>query len=281
MKHLSDVISQPSLITHLTGASNYTWVHFRNGATLLLSKSLSSFEELLPAFVRVHKTALVNPKFVDQIQSPPRTKAPGAVGIQGGIILPVSRRRWNEVVDALQQHTQLENTEIKKPVSAVRTTGEPITITGQLKGESALPNRQIFAVIKDDVKSVLLRQILEEKWPHCTVRFFVNSASLTDHISHTALRELPALVLLDVRTVGWAGLSALEYIKTDKRLRLIPTVLFINGHLGNDVEVCYAAGANSVVSQPTDYAEFTQAVERICQYWLTFAALPSTEPVRA
>lgn len=280
MKHLSDVISQPSLITHLTGASNYTWVHFRNGATLLLSKSLSSFEELLPAFVRVHKTALVNPKFVDQVQSPPRTKAPGAVGIQGGIMLPVSRRRWNEVVDALQQHSQLESAEFKKPIQPVRRTGEPVTVINQAPGKSVLPNRQIFAVIKDDVKSVLLRQILEEKWPHCSVRFFVNGASLTDHIAHTAHRDLPALVLLDVRTVGWAGLSALEYIKTDKRLRLIPTVLFINGHLGNDVEVCYAAGANSVVSQPTDYQEFSQAVERICQYWLTFAALPSAEPVR-
>jgi CheY-like chemotaxis protein len=281
MKHLSDVISQPSLITHLTGASNYTWVHFRNGATLLLSKSLSSFEELLPAFVRVHKTALVNPKFVDQIQSPPRTKAPGTVGMQGGIILPVSRRRWNEVVEALQQHTQLESTGLKKVVNPTRRNNDAVPVALPAPEVLNQPNRQIFAVIKDDVKSVLLRQILEEKWPHCTVRFFVNGASLTDHIAHTAHRELPALVLLDVRTVGWAGLSALEYIKTDKRLRLIPTVLFINGHLGNDVEVCYAAGANSVVSQPTDYAEFTQAVERICQYWLAFAALPSTEPVRA
>lgn len=285
MKHVSEVINQPSLITHLTGASNYTWVHFNNGTNLLLSKSLASFEGLLPSFVRVHKTALVNPRHVHAVQSPPRSKASGAVSIKGGIVLPVSRRRWNEVAGALQQHIQPG----KAPVARI---ARPEKVDGKLNQEVAKrearlttptiysTDRQVFAVIKDVAKGVLLQQLLAEKWPNCAVRFFANSAALTDHVAHAGLRELPALIMLDIRTADWAGLSALEHIKTDKRLRLIPTVLFVSGSTGNTVEVCYAAGANSVVTHPADNAEFLRTAERICQYWLTFAALPATQHVR-
>lgn len=279
MKHINDVVSHPALITHLTGASNYTWVHFRNGATLLLSKPLSSFEQHLPTFVRVHKTALVNPTYAERVQSPPRTKMPGSVTLQGGAVLPISRRRWREVADALQPHIRLEDSEFTRLTTARKVAAEPTRgraerETSQPKHLIDVPNRQVYAVIRDDVKSLLLQQILEEKWPHCTVRFFASGASLIDQLERTMPKCLPSLVLLDVRAVGWAGLSTLEHLKTDKRLRLIPTVLFISDQAGNDIEMCYAAGANSVISQVSDYPAFAEAVERICQYWLTFAALP-------
>ncbi|MFD2569590.1 response regulator transcription factor [Spirosoma soli] len=278
MKHINDVVSHQALITHLTGASNYTWLHFRNGSTLLLSKPLSSFEALLTEFVRVHKTALVNPKYVHQIKSPLRTKTPGAIIMQGGAQLPVSRRRWNQVADTLAMRG-LENSEftrLNSPglVNKMPMRGQAEQETKQAKHLINPPSRQVCAIIRDDVKSLLLRQILEEKWPNCNVRFFASGATLTDHIGHMAFSELPALVLLDVRAVGWSGLSTLEYIKTDKQLRVIPTVVFINGQSGNDIEICYAAGANSVIPQIADNNEFAKIVERVCQYWLSFAELP-------
>lgn len=283
MKHINEVISHPGQITHLTGASNYTWVHFRDGATVLLSKPLSYFEEYLPDFVRVHKVAIVNPHYIHQIQSPPRAKTPGSVTLQNGVVLPVSRRRWPDVTDALDRLTRLENSTFTQLINGNKeeigstTRGRVVQEIGVPQQLIAPPTRQVYAVIKDDVKSLLLQQILEEKWPHCTVRFFANGASLIDHIS---LREPPALVLLDVRTVGWNGLNALENLKSDKRLRAIPAVVFINNQSGNDVEVCYAAGANSVISQAGSYEEFKNTVERICQYWLNFAALPTARPLR-
>ncbi|QJW89029.1 response regulator [Spirosoma taeanense] len=283
MKHINEVISRPSQITHLTGASNYTWVHFRDGATVLLSKPLSYFEEYLPDFVRVHKVAMVNPHYIQQIQSPPRAKTPGSVTLQNGVVLPVSRRRWPDVTDALDRLTRLENSEFTQLANNQRGVGE--SLRGRVEQETGVPSqlitppsRQVYAVIKDDVKSLLLQQILQEKWPQCTVRFFANGSSLIDHI---ALREPPALVLLDIRTVGWNGLNALEELKRDKRLRAIPTVVFISNQSGNDVEVCYATGANSVISQTGSHEEFKNAVERICQYWLNFAALPIARSLRA
>ncbi len=203
--------------------------------------------------------------------------------MQGVAVLPVSRRRWSQVSDILLMHQSLENSEFTRLINS--QGGNKLPVRGQaerpieqMKHLIGSPIRQVCAVIKDDVKSLLLQQILEEKWPQCTVRFFANGASLTEHIARTASHELPSLVLLDIRSVGRVGLGlgTLEYIKSDKRLRIIPTVVFISGQTGNDIEMCYAAGANSVVSQLEDYETFTEVVERICQYWLSFAALPMT-----
>ncbi|GAB3548951.1 response regulator transcription factor [Spirosoma fluminis] len=275
MKHINEVVNHQGSITHLTGASNYTWLHFRNGGTMLLSKPLSSFEILLPAFIRVHKTALVNPKYVHQIKSPARTKTPGSITMQGGAILPISRRRWSQVADSLLEHSEFTQIVTTRSAADEPQYGQSEYNAGVAKQVVTVPNQQVYAMIKDDVKSVLIRQLLEEKWPHCTVRFFANGAGLTDYVSQTASQQLPAMVLLDVRSVNWAGLGTLEQLKSNKQLRMIPTVVFINDQSGNDIEVCYAAGANSVIPQMADNDEFAKVIERICQYWLSFAALPT------
>lgn len=276
MKHINEVVNHQGLITHLTGASNYTWLHFRNGGTMLLSKPLSSFEALLPAFIRVHKTALVNPKYVHQIKSPARTKTPGSITMQGGAVLPISRRRWNLVADSLLESSEFTQIVAARPVGDASMRGQAEQNIPMVNQVITTPNQEVCAMIKDDVKSVLIRQVLEEKWPHCTVRFFSSGTGLTDYVSQMGSQYLPSLVLLDVRSVSWSGLNTLEYIKNNKRLRIIPTVVFINGHCGNDVEACYAAGANSVIPQMADNEDFAKVIERICQYWLSFASLPVT-----
>jgi DNA-binding LytR/AlgR family response regulator len=84
-------------ITHLTGASNYTWIHFWNGEKQLAARIISDFETQLPRFLRVHKTVLVNPAYVTSWQPPVTSKKPGSITLQADILLPVSRRRWTAV----------------------------------------------------------------------------------------------------------------------------------------------------------------------------------------
>ena len=79
---ISDLIRQPDLLSYLTGANNYTWVQFRSGKRVLLSKSLTYFADQLPNFVRIHKTALINPACVVDLQPPPRPKMAAAVQMQ-------------------------------------------------------------------------------------------------------------------------------------------------------------------------------------------------------
>lgn len=93
MPFITQLLEHPSLLAYFSGTNNYTWLQFRNGERRLLAKPLTYFEERLPAFIRVHKTALVNPSCVTGVQHPARTKMPGYVQMYDGAELPVSRRR--------------------------------------------------------------------------------------------------------------------------------------------------------------------------------------------
>lgn len=85
------------LITHLTGENNYVWVHYQDGRRILYSRPLVYCEGVFAAFIRVHKTALINPRFVSKWDLPGNQRDNGLVTLQGGICLPVSRRRLNSI----------------------------------------------------------------------------------------------------------------------------------------------------------------------------------------
>lgn len=54
-------------IVRLQGFGNYTWLHRHNKKSLLATKSLIWFEQLLPDFVRASKSDLVNPSFIQSL----------------------------------------------------------------------------------------------------------------------------------------------------------------------------------------------------------------------
>lgn len=80
---------ESTAITHLEGKVNYTRVHRECGRIEMVSYSLKRFEESLsdnPSFVRIHKSFLVNRKFIQEIM-------PLKVVMLSGLELPLARRR--------------------------------------------------------------------------------------------------------------------------------------------------------------------------------------------
>ncbi len=77
-------------IVWLEGDANYTRVHYQNGTYMLISQPLRWFEPRLD-FLRVHRSAIVNPAFVYEFRQK-RSRA-GWVKLLDGQVLPVSRSR--------------------------------------------------------------------------------------------------------------------------------------------------------------------------------------------
>lgn len=89
----------PSEIMHCEGESNYTKFFLDSGKTLMVSHTLKDYESILGdyGFVRVHKSHLVNMKFVN------RMDRDGFLWLQNGVSVPVSRRRKEEVMSMLKR----------------------------------------------------------------------------------------------------------------------------------------------------------------------------------
>lgn len=53
-----------SSIEYLEGIGNYTNVYIVGQKPIMVSRTLKRFEELLPNFIRIHKSRLVNPIYI-------------------------------------------------------------------------------------------------------------------------------------------------------------------------------------------------------------------------
>ena len=84
----------------------------------------------------------------------------------------------------------------------------------------------------------------------------------------------PNIILLDLNLPGTDGRSLLETIKLAPDLQKIPVIVLTTSHAEQDIEQCYAAGANSYVQKPVDFERFVKAIVQLSEYWLEVSILP-------
>jgi len=89
-------------ILYLEAQGNYTRLFFANDKSLLASRTLRDFEELLPAdyFFRIHNAILVNVRYIKKYNKGDG----GQVVLSNGAILDVARRRKDELLQLLSAY---------------------------------------------------------------------------------------------------------------------------------------------------------------------------------
>ncbi|GAB3273019.1 hypothetical protein GCM10027347_45080 [Larkinella harenae] len=274
---IQQAIQYPELIKYLKGFSNYSWIYYCDGRKILVAKSLSFFEKKLPDFFRVHKTALVNPHYILDFEAPPRHKMSGAIHLKDGVTLPVSRRRWRQIIDpiilAMMKSStafQAEKSEVPLPsLPPVPVIAGPVE---KLISRRAEPNQHIWVVMADEMKSGLLRQLVGERWSAWKVRLFETGTGFQKALSGQKGADLPAMVILDGSDAR--SLVTLQSIKENPRFRFIPTLLLTASENHDLTEQGYESGANSVIIHSSDLSRFLQVLEKTFKYWLSMVSGP-------
>jgi two-component system response regulator len=82
------------------------------------------------------------------------------------------------------------------------------------------------------------------------------------------LREMPQVILLDLKLPKVDGLEVLRQLRSDERTRLLPVVILTSSNEEQDRIRGYGLGANSYVRKPVDFVRFTEAVRHLGLYWL-------------
>lgn len=246
MSLIVNALRHPILISHLTGANNYSYIHFRNGEQLMISKSLRFLEKKLPYFIRVHKTALINPDCLKEIISPPHAKTSGSVVLEDGKTIPVSRRQWSVLTQKIQPNEKVVQ-----------------------------PERSIALISSDTTKALLMRQLIADHWPQTLLHVIENGSMLPHLLLSLTEADRPALILIDLRQATPSRLNLLQELKETPQLQWVPVVLLVSpGANLNVTGSGYALQANSAVVVSDNNSQFVAIMEHICHYWLTMAALP-------
>jgi two-component system response regulator len=89
-------------------------------------------------------------------------------------------------------------------------------------------------------------------------------------------REMPQLVLLDLKLPKLDGLRVLRRLRANDRTRLLPVVILTSSNEDKDRIDGYGLGANSYVRKPVDFDQFVAAVAQLGLYWLVLNEAPPT-----
>ena len=107
-----------------------------------------------------------------------------------------------------------------------------------------------------------------------------NGAEALDYIfaegtyCHRNEKNLPQIIVLDLKMPKVNGIEVLQKIKADERTRKIPVIILTSSKEDPDIDKCYSLGANSYVVKPVEFGKFVKAVNDLGLYWLMLNQTP-------
>ena len=89
-----------------------------------------------------------------------------------------------------------------------------------------------------------------------------------------ASKLLPGLVLLDINLPKRNGFEVLKDMRSDPVLRIIPVIMLTTSGREEEVRKSFELGANSFVTKPVQFSEFSEKIRYLGLYWLLVNRLP-------
>jgi len=87
--------------------------------------------------------------------------------------------------------------------------------------------------------------------------------------------ETPDLILLDLNLPKKDGREVLEEIKSDGQLKRIPVIVLTTSNAEQDILKTYNLHVNGFINKPVDFDRFFDIIQKIKDFWLSTAVLPS------
>ncbi|ARV10178.1 response regulator [Winogradskyella sp. PC-19] len=79
--------------------------------------------------------------------------------------------------------------------------------------------------------------------------------------------NLPDIILLDLNMPKINGIEFLKILKTDERLKYIPTIILTTSNNQRDLLECYKIGVAGYILKPLKYEEYVFKIEKLLSYW--------------
>lgn len=86
-------------------------------------------------------------------------------------------------------------------------------------------------------------------------------------LARSGARQLPCVLLLDLRLPDASGLDILREIKQESTLHSVPVVVLTTSEDPPDIHDAYTLGANSYLVKPIHFEEFHRKVGEAGLYW--------------
>jgi len=96
-------------------------------------------------------------------------------------------------------------------------------------------------------------------------------SSADEAINYLETRELPAVMLLDLKMPGHDGFYVLRRVKSSPVWRDLIVIVLTTSSDIYDVRTAYELGANSFLTKPVNLTEFKDMISAFHKYWIVHA----------
>lgn len=143
--------------------------------------------------------------------------------------------------------------------------GEPLTI---LLVEDNPDHAEL--VIRNMEEFSVANTIVHVEDGEAALDYLNGRGTYADRIRH----PLPHLMLLDLRLPKVSGLDVLKQVKQNSKLRALPIVVLTTSDAERDMAKAYEYHANSYLTKPVDFGEFSRMLKDLGFYWLAWNRRP-------
>jgi two-component system response regulator len=91
-------------------------------------------------------------------------------------------------------------------------------------------------------------------------------------------RNLPELVLLDLKLPRVDGLEVLRRLRAEERTKGLPVVILTLSKEEDDIVQSYGQGAHAYIRKPMVFAEFMEAMGTMGLFWVLLNEAPRPSP---
>jgi len=90
-------------------------------------------------------------------------------------------------------------------------------------------------------------------------------------------KDLPDLILIDLKLTKIDGFRLIRKIKTDENLKLIPVVVLTSSEDQSDVNTAYRNYANSYIAKSIETFMYRKQIESVINYWMEINSPPKID----
>ena len=141
------------------------------------------------------------------------------------------------------------------------------------------PNLILMAEDDDDFHRLTAFELRNH--PDVELRRVEDGEELMDYLLHRGKYQNPQdapspdLIFLDLNMPRKNGHEALKEIRANAQLPFIPILILTVSSDRKDIQRAYSAGANSFITKPDDFREWSEFLKGVKHYWFEIVQLPT------
>jgi CheY-like chemotaxis protein len=131
----------------------------------------------------------------------------------------------------------------------------------------AAVHEELIMVVEDSDEDVeAIDRAIGRSHPGTRLEFVRSGAEVLPRLTADGATR-PGMVLLDLNMPGESGLDVLRRLRAHPDLADLTVVVFTSSEDPAEADACYAAGADSYIYKPINFALFQTVLRQTLDYW--------------